>query len=163
MLAYPMVDVQDPWYTVASEGKNPFGVPLLPRETVDGAIEAAKSEKVISEAFPPERLMLATAAVQWGRMGEMMGGELEEEGLVPLKVLETVPSVPYMFVLHSEQDSAVPVEGSRRFVEKVGERFGVEMVRLYTGPGEHGFDTESRLEEEWLKEGLVKVTDVWLK
>lgn len=119
---------------------------------------------MISEAVPPERFPLAVTMVQQGRWTEFFG---VEEKLFPLRVIEGLTEeekqkVPLMFLFHGRDDSAVPVEGTEKFVAKVREVIGDEIVSLYTGPEEHRFDGEVGLEEGWMKEGLERIMGVWL-
>ncbi len=167
--AYPILDVEADFYTKFFE-KRMFGAPMLPPWIIEAHLDAMKASPgaVVSEADPPERLQLALATVQQGRWLEFLG---KEERLVPLRVMkefaekikESGSEMPFVFIFHGEDDSAVPVKGSVRFVEEYRKRFGDEAVHFYTGPGEHGFDNEVALETEWLREGLEKVTGAWLE
>ena len=62
----------------------------------------------------------------------------------------------------SKIDTAVPIEGSYQFEELARKKFGPGKVELVVQPGEHGFDGEVSLNTPWLKNGLEKVTKVWL-
>lgn len=73
---------------------------------------------------------------------------------------------PYQRIQHTpkltpEQDSAVPVEGSRAFANKAEELHPNANIQLTLEPGEHGFDAEAKLETTWLKDGLEWVSHFW--
>jgi acetyl esterase/lipase len=157
--AYPMLDVGADFFSKNLGTQHPLGVPMLPAEVLESHLRDMKEGDVVSEVEPPERFQLAVGMVQQGRWMEFLG---EGAGLFPMKVIEEVQEVPFMFLFHGSDDSAVPVEGTEKFAEKAKVRFGEEKVLLYTGPGEHGFDGEVGVETPWMEEGLVKVTRAWL-
>lgn len=157
--AYPMLDVGSDFFAKELGTQHPAGIPTLPKSVLDDHLAAMKPGTAISEVDPPERFELAVAMVQRGRWAEFLGAE---EELYPMKMVERVEECPFMFFFHGTEDTSVPVEGAVRFAEKVNGRFGEGKCRLWTGPGEHGFDLPFKVDDPWMKEGLAKVTEAWL-
>jgi acetyl esterase/lipase len=162
--AYPVTYIDSPWYMEASTTKSPFGAPQVPQIVLDNYLSDMKSNpgKIVTEAIPMARMDIAFACLQGGRFGEFLG---KEEELFPARIVEKMDGknkMPYLFVLHGKQDSAVPCEDSVKFVELWASKFGERKVKGVFEDGEHGFDGEATLETEWLKNGLVEVTKAWL-
>ena len=68
-----------------------------------------------------------------------------------------------VFVWHGESDSAVPVEQSRKLARKMKEIQPEATFTLAERPGDHGFDAESKIDDEWMKEGLDPLVKAWLE
>jgi pimeloyl-ACP methyl ester carboxylesterase len=70
-------------------------------------------------------------------------------------------------ILHGLQDAVVPVEQSEKFVEKAREvmkgKPGGDKIVLTLREGDHGFDVEAPLEEEWLSSHLKKAVEAWME
>lgn len=166
--AYPMLDLDDAWYTKASE-KVLFGAPQVPLAVLSShldSIKAGTTPSVVSDSKPPARIELALSMIQQGSFTSILGSD---DSLFPFRVLEKIDigreteKVPKMFLYHGKQDSAVPYEGTVKFVEAAKAKLGNDAVDVYFGPGEHGFDEGASLETPWLEEGLAKVTAAWLQ
>ncbi|KAK2771989.1 carboxylesterase 3 [Colletotrichum kahawae] len=165
ILAYPMIDLESPHYT-RRYNKPIVGVPNFPDEIIREFLTSplSGSNKLLTAADPPTRLDLAMSIVQNGRFLEFLGTEDE---LFPLRMLNRKrrrdhPILPQCFMLHGEEDSAVPVEGTRKFVAHLKTVDPSSHVHLAIQPGDHGFDSNAKLEDEWLAKGLQGVTDAWL-
>ena len=127
---FPMLDWNDPWYTTAhpvpegstkSGARTFFNSPLVPATVVTSHLETiTKGGSVVSAADPPERIGLAFGTGHVGRWREFLG---EEEELYPMDVLERRAregaefDFPPLFIFHGKEDTAIPVEGTERFVE----------------------------------------------
>lgn len=159
MAAYPVLDINDRHYTEHYD-KAMFGAPMMPASILDDYIKSIKPGDVITSAVPPARMPLALVACQQGKYRELLGSDSK---LYPMEVLKVAKQLPFTFIFHGTDDSAVPVEGSVKFAEAAKEKFGAEKIEFFSGPGEHGFDDEATLETPWMKEGLAKVTKAWLK
>ena len=151
---YPQLDMRDPFYNTKFE-KRLFGMPMLPTEVVDAHVEAMAPGAVVTSAHLPARLDLACSMVQNGRVTEFLG---EAKDLFPVEMVATVESMPAVLILHGSEDTAVPVAGSKRFVEALKSRLPGSAVRLDVRPGEHGFDGDATMKEEWLKEDVEFIT-----
>ncbi|KAI1359607.1 Alpha/Beta hydrolase protein [Xylaria arbuscula] len=167
VVLYPMIDMKADHYT--KEYSKPIvGVPNFPHKTIDDFLETLSTRTAISEADPPERLDLALASVQTGRFLELLGDEPELFILDRIRggkfasKSENQPVFPSFFLLHGDQDSAVPAEGSRRFLEILDKVDPAAKYRVAYQPGDHGFDAQATLEDEWLREGLDWVLSQWL-
>lgn len=157
--SYPLVDLEADWFTKAFT-KAPFGTPMLDPSIVHSHVKSIIPGTVISDAEPPIRMPLAIATLQQGRFSEFVGSDPQ---LYPMKTIEMIDRLPFIFIFHGADDSAVPVEGSQKFASRIRQRFSEEVVHIYVGPGEHGFDSTATLETDWLKVGLDKVSHLWLK
>ena len=92
-------------------------------------------------------------------MGEFLG---EAKELFPVEMVALVDSMPAVLIVHGSEDTAVPVAGSERFVETLKRRLPESAVRLDVRPGDHGFDGDATMKEEWLKEDVDFITRYWL-
>lgn len=91
-----------------------------------------------------------------------MGPGLEK---YPMQVLEKINAVPPpVWALSGTDDTAVPWECSRDFVEKAKQIWGQKgwQGKLTLVPGEHGMDTQVGLKEEWVLDGVDWVEKFWL-
>ncbi|KAH6665827.1 Alpha/Beta hydrolase protein [Halenospora varia] len=159
--AYPMTYIDSPWYCVASDSKSPMGAPQMPKSMFDDHVAALAKGTIFTGAFPPERMGLSLSTLQHG-MFTLLGNEDEIHPAKVLAKLSKDTKVPYFFTFHGEQDSAVPPEETVKFVEAWKEKFGGEGVVGTFVKGDHGFDSEDKLDAEWLKPGLEGVTKAWL-
>ena len=155
---YPQLDMRDPFYNTKFE-KRLFGMPMLPTEVVDAHVAAMAPGAVVTSAHLPSRLDLACSMVQNGRVTEFLG---ETKDLFPVEMVALVNSMPAVLILHGSEDSAVQVAGSKRFVEALKERLPESAVRLDVRSGDHGFDGNATMKEEWLKEDVEFITGHWL-
>ena len=155
---YPVIDWESKYFTEASE-KIVQGAPILPASVVENHLRSMQPGMIITSAEPPWRVDLCLSSLQQGRIGEFFG---TDERLLPLNRLDKVIDMPYILIFHGRDDSAVPIEGSYKFVEKARERFWDDKILLHVEPGDHGFDAVATLETPWLKEGLKHVTKQWL-
>lgn len=159
--AYPMTYLDSPWYTVASV-KSPFGVPQLPSGILDDYRASLTPGKIVTGAFPPERMPLCFSILQHGRFPEVLG---TDDALYPAKVLAKFngnEKVPFLFVFHGKEDTAVPVGDTEKFLAAWKEKFGDESAIGKFEAGDHGFDSTATLETPWMKEGLARVTKAWI-
>jgi acetyl esterase/lipase len=163
--AYPMLDLKAPFYTECYS-KPIVQVPNLPNSLIDEHLASqAKVPTVhVTAADPPDRLELAFAIVQNGRLLEFLGNKSSD--LFPLERLKKLAasnqlSLPPFFIFHGKQDSAVPVDGSRRFASLLQETVPDVNVRLYIQDGDHGFDADATMETLWLREGLAMISRKW--
>ena len=133
--------------------------PTIPPNILEEFLKTIEPGKIVTSAEPPARMHIALSIAQQDRMLEFFG---VDKSLFPLSVLQTVDDMPFVLILHGKDDTAVPVEGSVRFAELVKQKFGSGKVDLRIEPGEHGFDISATLDMSWLKEGLNRVTELWL-
>ena len=155
---YPQLDMRDHFFNAKFE-KRIFGMPMLPTEIVDAHVAAMAPGAVVTSAYLPARLDLACSMVQNGWVTEFLG---EAQELFPLEMVALVDSMPAVLIVHGSEDTAVPVAGSERFVEALKRRLPESAVRLDVRPGDHGFDGDATMKEEWLKEDVDFITRYWL-
>ena len=154
---YPMLDYESEFFST-NIPKVIFDAPMMSIEDADAIISAAKSAPVMSENLDPAAMVIAKAVLQQGRIGELLG---DDESLFPMKTVGKVKALPFTFIMHGKQDTVVPVEGTENFAKTAGERLR-ESLHVEYRDGEHGFDADSGLDDEWLQRGLAKVTKAWL-
>lgn len=155
---YPQLDMRDPFYNTKFE-KVLFGMPMLSTEILDAHVAATPPGAVVTSAYPPSRLDITCSMVQNGRFLEFLG---ESKELFPLDMLTLVEHMPAVLIVHGRDDSAMPIGGSERFVEALKKFFPGNPVRLDVRPGDHGFDGDATIEEEWLKEDVEFISGYWL-
>ncbi|KAB2570943.1 putative carboxylesterase 6 [Lasiodiplodia theobromae] len=163
--AYPMVDVLSRHFTEAYE-KRMFGMPQFPRSFIDEHLEKVRTgalPSVVSEDKRFERGALMFAMTQDGFCREYFPRERRE--LFPLERVgsggERFPRGG-VFVWHGRQDSIVPVEGSVKLEEVVRRVDPGAKFRLTIRDGDHGFDGQSSVDDDWMAEGLKGIVDAWL-
>lgn len=164
---YPMIDMHASHYTKPYQ-KPIVGVSNYPNEAVDDFLSITLSKPAITEADPPSRLDSAIAIVQNGRFLETFGHEEElfvleriERGSLPPRQAGK-PLLPPLFLLHGEDDTAVPVEGTRKLVDLLQKKHPDTKFHVSIRPGDHGFDFTASTQDGWLREGLEFVTGPWL-
>ncbi|EXJ67371.1 uncharacterized protein A1O5_09384 [Cladophialophora psammophila CBS 110553] len=165
---YPALDLKSRFYT-EEYSKVVLGAPTVPKTVMADHLRALDEDakngnrRIVTSATPPERLPLSLSMVQQGLMTKLLG---DERVLFPFERVEDVDPdvVSPILIIHGQDDSAVPVEGSEKWVEKAKEKLGDDKVVLVVQPGEHGFDTNENitLETPWLKASLVPITAAWL-
>ncbi|KAL9575745.1 hypothetical protein ACKAV7_000102 [Fusarium commune] len=164
---YPMVDMKAAHFT-ESYAKSIVGVPNYPNEDVNTFLSATVVKPAITKADPPMRLDSAMAVVHNGRYLELLG---EEPDLFVLDRIKKVASTssnyerslfPPLFLLHGEEDTAVPVDGTRKLVDYLQRFDPSTQIHLAIRPGDHGFDFKATIDEPWLRQGLDFVVSPWL-
>jgi acetyl esterase/lipase len=171
LLLYPMLDMKADHYT-REYAKPIVNVPNFPSSLVDeflAKLPPVTSRRAITEADPPSRLDLALASVQTGRFLDFLSTEPR------LFVLDRIASgdyaktgpgeaavLPPFLLLHGEDDSAVPVSGTRRFLETLEKADAKIQFRCIIRPGDHGFEYQATIQDDWLRDGLDWVSSEWL-
>lgn len=150
-----------PFITLSPRRTKPiFGTAVLPTSVLQDHLDSIQPGKIITEATPPDRINVAIAIAQQELFPRYYGTDEKHDAW---KLLEKASDLPYTFIFHGSEDSAVPVDGSIEWVAAVENRLGQGKVKLHIEQGaEHGFDDETPLEAPWLQEGLKEVTENWL-
>jgi acetyl esterase/lipase len=163
--AYPMVDIAGPYFTEKFP-KQLLEVPQMPENLIDDHLAKAKangSQKpaVVSSDPRLERAPIMFAVIQQGLFKDYL--DPADSRQVPLTRLDNarLPSGG-VFVWHGADDTLVPVEGSQKFAAKVAERYPDLPFTLAIQPGEHGFDAETKIDEDWMSSGLRPLVKAWL-
>lgn len=162
---YPVLDYHGEFFTKGPGrlGLNMSGLPAeeYDEHTIDAHLANTTDGAVVSAAGDEVRNQLARTIVFHGRINEFMGTEKVVFPFLRVQDGATLPG--RVWIMHGKDDSAVPLKGSERFVELVGEKCPESQVRLTIRTGEHGFDAGAKLDEEWLKEGLEWLEGSWLQ
>jgi hypothetical protein len=100
--------------------------------------------------------------VQNGGSGELFPSNKRD--LLILEKLEDGGRFPRggLFVWHGKGDTVVPVQGSVKLSEKIGEVDPDLPFTLAIQEGDHGFDEKSSIDEPWMQEGLKGLVAAWL-
>jgi acetyl esterase/lipase len=160
--AYPMTDLDNPWYAEKGTHKAPFEMPQFPVAVLDSHLSAIMPGKIVTGEFPPARMEVAICTLQQGRLLEFLG---KDEKMFPLKVIEKMngdEKIPFLFVLQGKEDNAVLATEAEKFVGAWEGKFGKRGIVAIFEPGPHGFDTELEMDEPCLQEGLAGVTKSWI-
>ncbi|KAJ9246432.1 hypothetical protein DTO207G8_8970 [Paecilomyces variotii] len=171
--AYPMVDMREPSYHTPPN-RMMFGTPPLPASTITDHLAKMKPEDAALTYPPPERFPLFIAAMQHGRVLEFYerGSENSprKDDLFLVERLEKEGAkLPRggICIFHGTEDSVVLARGSERFIAKAKEvmkgKQGGDKLVLALRPGEHGFDGDTNLDDQWLKEALELAVEAWLE
>lgn len=160
---YPMVDLRDGHYTGDYE-KAIFDPPLpqLDRSVLRDYVADLKGDEVVTSGIPPAREELFISMLQQGSFGKFFG---DDSTLYPIEVLNKIERVPPTWILHGKSDSAIPIEGTYRYVEKLETKHPGAKLHLSYRDGDHGFDNSppAMLEEDWVREGVEFVHQYWPK
>ncbi|RHZ52471.1 hypothetical protein CDV55_100351 [Aspergillus turcosus] len=167
---YPCVDMASECFRTAT---NSEPLPDVPASTVDDYLAKMDRSVIRSSALLPDRFDLMVAAVYYGGLGqfyEYCAEDSPRELRYPLEWLDRPEAkIPRggIAILHGLQDAIVPVEQSEKFVAKAREvmkgKPGGDKIVLTLREGDHGFDGEVPLEEEWLSSTLKEAVEAWLE
>jgi acetyl esterase/lipase len=161
MAVYPTIDVKIPFFTTAFE-RNMVGFPMFPADTVDKHVASLKGDEVVSHIVLPARFDLGFSAIQQGNFVKLLG---DDPSIFPMERLDSeVKEIPPMMILHGQDDSAVPYQSSKAFVDKAMKLHPEAKIFYNAVPGcEHGLDKDWTLETAELKEALGFITPLWLE
>ncbi|KAH8130095.1 alpha/beta-hydrolase [Trichoderma asperelloides] len=169
IVLYPMLDMLSDHFATPYS-KTIAGVPNFPPSVVDNFLADLPERTVITEADPPARLDLALAVVQNGRLLDILGDSPDLFILEKLKHRTVAVSrdiheslFPHLYILHGEQDSAVPVDGTLKLVEYVKNIDPAAKIHTAIQPGDHGFDCTASSKDKWMREGLDFVLKEWIR
>ncbi|KAF1838417.1 alpha/beta-hydrolase [Decorospora gaudefroyi] len=152
---YPMTN-----YLRQEPSDTHFGLPSPPKSLLYDHLASIVPGTTISSAVPPLRGELPYLLAAYDHYLTYFG---KDEQMWPIGLIGEKSYLPPTLIIHGGADSIVEAEDSRMFVEKCKTLDGVEVKLEDRAGGEHGFDIESKEDEElWLKEGLAWVESKWL-
>ncbi|KAL0938098.1 uncharacterized protein CTRU02_207829 [Colletotrichum truncatum] len=163
--AYPCLDLKAAQFKDGAQGPT-LGHETVPYSVVEEHLKKVREgvlPSVVSEDPKFERALLMLALTHYGLAKDMFPNE--KRYLFPFDKLDDGARFPRggVFVWHGNEDSIVPVIGSKRLKEKI-EKLDPELpFYLAVRPGEHGFDHDAKIDEPWMAEGLEKLVKAWLK
>ena len=182
-VAYPMLDFDSDWYRRGSHAvgaPNVFHMPddMLPSvDAVRAQIQEMASGPVVAAAGT-ERSGAFGALAHYGLMRELL---FDPEGTLdasidvwPIRRVKAGLDLPKrVWVMHGDEDSGVPVDGSRVFYSEAMKAASGKKreIRLDIVPGmDHGFDSGPVPERGWkgpddplIRDALAWLAEVWLK
>ncbi|KAF1963860.1 alpha/beta-hydrolase [Byssothecium circinans] len=158
---YPMTN-----YARRSPTDMPLGKRAPPHSFLNEYIASMTPGYITSSSNPstePQRGELSRALNAYNRFNEFFG---LGKHLWPITTIESAHHLPPTTIFHGSDDTLVPVEDSKVFVDKVRglEKFKDTELRLVVREGkEHGFDIDMKEDEEaWRKEELQWIERKWL-
>lgn len=162
--AYPMVDLLSPYFTEDYD-KPIFGMPQIPYSVIEEHLKNVKqgeAPSIVSSDPRFERASLMFCLFQRGGLKDFFTEKNPEfQILEKLKGGARFPKGG-VFVYHGKNDSLVPAEGSTKLAELVRELDPTSKFHLEFRDGEHGFDGDASLDDEWIANGVKDVTEAWL-
>lgn len=165
---YPMLDMRSPHFMEAYQ-KQLFVFPQFPESLVRDHVANIKAQEsssgkrvLISEDGRLSRVTLMAAMVQHGLFKEYFGSDAK---LYPIERIERGEKLPRggIFIWHGTEDSIVPIDGSKKFVAALKKAQPDYYCKFEQKPGEHGFDHDTKIDEEWVAEGMAPLLKEWLR
>ncbi|KAK4104452.1 alpha/beta-hydrolase [Parathielavia hyrcaniae] len=132
--------------------RRPDNDPQL-RAVVDGYLAGMKAGSVRASTPLPRLGLLVGAVLRCGWLTMLTLGRALAEA-------EEVP--PVMWVIQGLEDSIIDTVRVDEMVERIRGERPRAVVKYTKRPGDHGFDMASRLDEEWVGEGVEFVKRYWL-
>jgi hypothetical protein len=161
--SYPMVDAKSRHFRESYE-KPTFCLPQLPRSLIDDHLVRLRNGEIpaiISSDDKGERAGLTFAYVQHGTFKDYFPDKKRE--FFPLDWKIALDSHVEVYFFGTERgDTVVPVENNVKLKKKVTELGPGLKFWLALEEGDHGFDTQSRIDDGWMVEGLEDLGKVWL-
>lgn len=132
-----------------------------PESIIDEHVDRIRPGTIISGAPPRPRNRISYALSAYGRYNEFFG---TGEHLWPIFLLPSVKQLPPTILIHGDEDTAVSIDDSRKFVKMAKEVLGEKAnVRLVERKGEdHGFDMNATEEEQWVKDVTRWIEMAWM-
>lgn len=169
--AFPMLDLRGPAFT-KDYSRQIFDIPQIPNSYIDeelAKLRAPSSSKIVTNVVFEERQKLCMALAQRGRYLELFGEDRDpspgKRRIHPEDRVADGCKLPPTLIYHGAEDSAVPVEGTEKFVKLVRELDAVmnggafEFMKV---PGEHGVGNELPLgSEQWVRELEIFINKFW--
>ncbi|KAK8011003.1 alpha/beta-hydrolase [Apiospora arundinis] len=165
-----VISVSAPFYTGhGSQGLVPmprmiFGAwPPPPREAekcIREYIRAMKPGVIRSESDPADSWDLLLSIIQQAWVPRLLDVQ-KNKRLDVIKLLDTLETMPPMWIIHGEEDSVVPAAGSQTFVNAMREKLPDVPIHVTIRPGNHGFELGLGLEEHWVRNGCRFVEQYW--
>jgi len=158
---YPMVDMYEGFVTHGLEQELGEGMAFSEAE-VDEYIKNIPAGRVVTGGVPPDRSRLTGGVINHRKLVARFG---EGKNLCPVQRVRAGGRLPKrVFIAHGTKDAGVPIEEAEKFVAEAKKVEGNEgSIMLWAEEGaDHGYDNESKLDDEWLATGLRFVEDAWL-
>jgi hypothetical protein len=163
---YPVLDVASPFFSQKfyhdkKINGNVSPDPKVLHEHLETSMDVVAADETLS------RSQIVLAIINEGHHFEYLtrkaDSELAATRVQPMKCLERVKTeqIPFMFVIHGKQDTGVPVEGTEAFEKRMKELHPSAHVKFVYEDGPHGFDRDARLDDKWLKDGLIEIARSW--
>ncbi|KAF4983800.1 hypothetical protein FZEAL_884 [Fusarium zealandicum] len=168
-MSYPLLDVKDKLYVegVGPEDPNVLRFPtqdIPSKQDTLAWIEEKRREPHTRDGF--ERSPFAVAACHHGIfMSDLFDNKnLNRSEFNPLERLEAGETLPKnIWLMHGDDDSAVPVRGSKKFADILRKKSPQTNLRFDLVPGhDHAFEYDEKNWGSFAPEAIKFVTDAWL-
>ena len=160
ILEWPMVDTESDWFRVGSGDRMIMGMPPFPRDETEKYLASMDMDAVTTQGGYG-RFPIAIGGMQHG-FAHIMWGRSEETFVLRALERGDAKLPKFMWVSHGENDTAVPLQGSKKLVNLIRMNSSSTSVRFDVRPGDHGFGNYVSFGEEWLQEALREVATAWL-
>ncbi|KAM4066280.1 alpha/beta hydrolase fold domain-containing protein [Hirsutella rhossiliensis] len=137
--------------------------PPPPRQAealIRGYMRSSTPGSIRSQGDPTEMWQLVLSIAQQAWLPRLLGLASNERLNLTL-MLDELECMPPLWIIHSVQDSVVPVECSTEFVKAVEEKYPNLPVLLSLEQGDHGFDSSLGMAEHWIQEGCRFIRQFW--
>jgi acetyl esterase/lipase len=150
--------------TSADKGVRPPNDDPKLRAVVDGYLESIEPGSVrVSTPLPKLGVFLgAVLHSGWPTLYEMFGEDGEGKLTLGRALAEAEEVPPPMWVLQGHGDSIIDTPRVDEMVERIRSERPRAVVKYTKRPGDHGFDLGSRLDDDWVKEGVEFIKGYWL-
>ncbi|KAK7997496.1 choline dehydrogenase protein [Apiospora arundinis] len=101
-----------------------------------------------SESDPADSWDLLLSIIQQAWVPRLLDVQ-KNKRLDVIKLLDTLETMPPIWIIHGEEDSVVPAAGSQAFVNAMREKLPDVPLHITIRPGNHGFELGLGLEEQW--------------
>ncbi|KAF1811937.1 alpha/beta-hydrolase [Eremomyces bilateralis CBS 781.70] len=168
ILGFPSLDLRSPWFSKAGPksimNSEPWGDVKILQEHM---LNLPHGEVVTSDPTR-KRIELARIIIQHGQMTRLLGNRTELFPLECLGILQMFLNQapngrhPFIWIYHGDKDTAVPFDGTKRFVSQIHHEVPQVQIKLSIGQGmEHGYDTALGMDEGWVRQGLQIIDRYW--
>ncbi|RYP69920.1 hypothetical protein DL769_005145 [Monosporascus sp. CRB-8-3] len=147
-------DVEDHWKWIHSE------LPAFIQAQTGGAVNVDTGRILTAGDSAGGSLCLMVALSRPDQIKAVTASypsPLNKRHLVPFDRLDDGARVPRggVFVWHGNEDSVGPVRGSIKLDSEL-------VFHLAVQPGEHGFDADPKIDDDWMAHGLKNLVGAWL-
>lgn len=168
-MTYPLVDLKDYLYVTGPKESDPnvlrFPSEALPnKETTLSWLETTRG---VESKAGMERTPFVVAAIHHQLFNSHIwdNAKLSRPEFDPFELIEAGATLPTnVWVMHGDNDTAVPLRGAQKFVDLVRSKLPKTEVRFDVVAGaDHGFDADPETWSSFADEALEFVASGWLK
>jgi acetyl esterase/lipase len=110
----------------------------------------------------PEKVELFGAVMSNGLLAQVYGEDKEGRLTLGYALARAEEVPPPVWVIQGDDDHLVSKAWTDEVVERIRKEKPRATIKYTVQPGDHGFDGLSRLDDDWVKEGVDFVKGYWL-